>query len=127
MFMMNFVKGSYDTPEEAFAAVQSLQAEGYRAEDIRLVSNLTIRDTLMDQTDAKFTTTEDYGNVDAHEDDESMWDKIKDFFSVDTDYDKEKTDPQDDPLVNYRKDIEAGKIVLIVEGTRDDSPESLLR
>lgn len=125
--MMNFVKGSYDTPEEAFAAVQSLQAEGYRAEDIRLVSNLTIRDTLMDQTDAKFTTTEDYGNVDAHEDDESMWDKIKDFFSVDTDYDKEKTDPQDDPLVNYRKDIEAGKIVLIVEGTRDDSPESLLR
>lgn len=124
---MNFVKGSYDTPEEAFAAVQSLQAEGYRAEDIRLVSNLTIRDTLMDQTDAKFTTTEDYGNVDAHEDDESMWDKIKDFFSVDTDYGKEKTDPQDDPLVNYRKDIEAGKIVLIVEGTRDDSPESLLR
>lgn len=125
---MNFIKGSYDTSEEALAAVEALQAKGYRAEDIRLVSNVRIRDTFMDQTDAKFTATEDYGDAIAQEqEDESLWDQIKDFFVLDRDYDREQRDPQDDPLVNYRKDIEDGKIVLIVEGKRDPSPESLFR
>lgn len=122
---MNFIKGSYDTPQEALDAVRALEAEGYQAHDIRLVSNATIRDIYKNKTNAKFTASEDYVDGDLavdervdHEEDESIWEKIKDFFTVDEDYDRERTDPQDDPLVNYRKDIEAGKIVVIVEGER---------
>lgn len=125
---MNFIKGSYDTPQEALNAVRTLEAEGYQAHDIRLVSNSTIRDTFQNKTNAEFTASEDYvdGDLDVdervdHEEDESIWEKIKDFFTVDEDYDRERTDPQDDPLVNYRKDIEAGKIVVVVEGERLDS------
>ena len=128
---MSFVEGSYETPNEAIDAVRALEAKGYHAKDLRLVSNEGIRDTFMDQTDAKFTAREDYREADrskTDEEDESVWEKVKDFFSIDEDYDydREGRPREDDPLVEYRKDIEAGRIILLVEGEPIQQEETII-
>lgn len=109
---MSYVEGSYATSQEAFAAVQRLKTEGYRAEDIRLISNEAMRDTFMNDTDVHVTTTDRYEDELTHED-ESLWEKIKNAFTLDDEY---SYDSDNDPLANYRTDIEAGKIVVLVEG-----------
>lgn len=122
---MNFVEGSYDTPQEAFEAVKRLKTEGYRADDIRLISNAAMRETFMDQTDVDVTTTDRYEKETVQEpahEEESMWEKIKDAFTVDEDYGDYSNDPDNDPLMNYRTDIEAGKIVVLVEGEPKVTP-----
>lgn len=122
---MNFVEGSYDTPQEAFEAVKRLKTEGYRADDIRLISNAAMRETFMDQTDVDVTTTDRYERETVQEpthEEESMWEKIKDAFTVDDDYSDFANDPDNDPLMNYRTDIDAGKIVVLVEGEPKVSP-----
>ncbi len=108
---MSYVEGSYATAQDAFAAVRRLKTEGYRAEDIRLVSNEAMRDTFMNDTDVHVTTTDRYDD-ELTQEDESLWEKIKDAFTVD---DGHSNDPDNDPLAHYRTDIEAGKIVVLVE------------
>lgn len=114
---MSYVEGSYNTAQEAFDAVKRLKAEGYSASDIRLISNKTMHDSIIGQTDVDVTTTDTYERERNH-DDESLWEKIKDAFTVDDDYTDYSDDPDNDPLMNYRADIDAGKIVVLVEGDR---------
>lgn len=126
---MSYVEGSYDTPQEAFEAVKRLKREGYRAEDIRLISNTTMQETFMDQTDVDVTTSDRYDRETGHKttkEDESLWEKIKDAFTVDEDYDDYADNPDNDPLMNYRTDIDAGKIVVLVEGERGVSPTATM-
>lgn len=118
---MKFVEGSYDTPQEAFEAVKQLKTRGYRASDIRLISNATMRDSFMNQTDVEVTTTDHYDR-DLTEEDESLWEKIKDAFTVDDDYSDYSGDSSNDPLMNYRTDIENGKIIVLVEGESKETP-----
>lgn len=118
---MSYVEGSYDTPQEAMEVVKRLKREGYRADDIRLISNAAMRETFMNQTDVDITTT-DHVERETTDEDESLWDKIKDAFTVDDDYEDYSDDPDNDPLTNYRTDIEAGKIVVLVEGEPVSTP-----
>lgn len=115
---MKFVEGSYATSQEAFAVVERLQAEGYKKDAIRLVSNTTTKNNFMDQPDINVTTEDSYTQTTDHrtDDDRSMWEKIKDAFSAE-DYDEnDSVRSEDDVLYNYRDDIAKGNIVVVVEG-----------
>lgn len=81
-----------------------------------------MRDAFMDQsTGINITTTDRYEEEIAREEtqeDESLWDKIKDAFTVDDEYEDDTTHPDGDPLLNYRTKIEDGKIVVLVESEK---------
>lgn len=112
--MGKFVKGSYATIEEANQAIDELATQGYNKELITLVTNKETRDQLPELKNVGV-------NTDHAEDDESLWDKIKDFFTADDsgyEIDEEVLEP-------YQDDIDNGKIVVLVddftteEGARD--------
>ncbi len=115
---MKFVEGSYPTSQEAFAVVERLQAEGYKKDAIRLVSNTTTKNTFMDQPDMDITTDDNYTQTTNHrtDDDRSMWEKIKDAFSAEDYEENNSIHSEDDVLYNYQDDIANGNIVVVVDG-----------
>ncbi|MBM6615938.1 YsnF/AvaK domain-containing protein [Desemzia sp. RIT804] len=115
--MSKFVEGSYLSIEEAQKAIDVLVSQGYAERDITLVTNSSVKDSISLNTDVEVTT--DYSEASDTEDDRSMWDKIKDVFTVDT-YDETSYDSPDynrdeDVLYNYKDDIDNGNIIVLVE------------
>lgn len=102
---MPYVEGSYAKPHDALLAIKCLTEQGYRTEDIRLISNSKVHDTFIHEIDV--------------DDDASLWEKIKDAFSTVEDYGDDSKDPEDDPLYYYRADIDAGKVVVCVDKFED--------
>lgn len=128
--MSKFVEGSYATSEEAQNAINQLISQGYSKGDITLVANESVEDTVAPETDVNVST--DYevtGDTDAG-DDRSMWQKIKDAFTVNTYDDSAYTDPdyrqEDDILYDYREDIANGNIIVLVDdnATRDNMTDT---
>ncbi len=120
---MSYVEGSYDTPHEVILAVKRLKEEGYRPENIRLISNTEVHDSFVHQLDIEVHVKDPYEDgVDA---DSSLWEKIKDAFSTVDDYGEEPKHPEDDPLFYYRANIDAGKIIILINEpyTRTDFQE----
>lgn len=111
---MKFVEGSYSTSQEAFAVVERLQAEGYKKDAIRLVSNTSTKNTFMDQPGMDVTTDDTYTQT--TDDDRSMWEKIKDAFSAEDYEENNSIRSEDDVLHNYQDDIANGNIVVVVDG-----------
>ncbi len=116
---MSFVKGSYNTVDEALEAAKRLQSEGYSSKDITLISNVTTRDSYLNNSDIDVKTPENYDDDNGLKD-ESLWDKIVNAFTVEDEYDRYPRGEHEDPLVNYRSDIDAGKVLLVVEDDRDN-------
>jgi len=116
---MSFVKGSYNTVDEALEAAKRLQSEGYSSKDITLISNVTTRDSYLNNSDINVKTPENYDEDNGLKD-ESLWDKIVNAFTVEDEYDRYPRGGHEDPLVNYRSDIDAGKVLLVVEDDRDN-------
>ena len=116
---MSFVKGSYNTVDEALEAAKRLQSEGYSSKDITLISNVTTRDSYLNNSGINVKTPENY-DEDKGLKDESLWDKIVNAFTVEDEYDRYPRGGHEDPLVNYRSDIDAGKVLLVVEDDRDN-------
>ena len=116
---MSFVKGSYNTVDEALEAAKRLQSEGYSSKDITLISNVTTRDSYLNNSGINVKTPENYDD-DKGLKDESLWDKIVNAFTVEDEYDRYPRGGHEDPLVNYRSDIDAGKVLLVVEDDRDN-------
>ena len=110
------VEGTYVSVTEAVTAVERLRNQGYGKNDITLVANKRVREAIPYTTDAKVTTdmTEMTDN-----DDRSLWEKIKDAFTM-HDYDTMNyDDPTDDPMYDYREDIDRGNIVVFVDDDND--------
>lgn len=121
---MNFVEGSYKKAVAALEAVNYLKDEGYQAKDIQLISNRVRHDTLMEEANVQLSSKKAYDERkvnDSLKNDLTLWEKIKVLFTIDEDYRRDSTDPKDDPLSNYRNDIEKGNIIIVVEGERKDS------
>lgn len=116
---MSFVKGSYNTVDEALEAAKRLQSEGYSSKDITLISNVTTRDSYLNNSGINVKTPENYDEDNGLKD-ESLWDKIVNAFTVEDEYDRYPRGGHEDPLVNYRSDIDAGKVLLVVEDDRDN-------
>lgn len=121
--MSKFVEGSYLSIEEAQKAIDVLVSRGYAENDITLVTNPSVRNSISMDTDVEVSTeydgATDNGATD-NEDDRSMWDKIKDVFTVDTydetSYDSPDYNREDDVLYNYKDDIDNGNIIVLVDG-----------
>lgn len=116
---MSYVERSYATSHNAFLAVKRLKKEGYRTEDIRLISNAEVHNTFIRQLDIEVSIKGPYENE--IEDDASLWEKIKNTFSTVDDYGEDSSSfekSEEDPLFYYRSDIDAGKIIVLVEETK---------
>lgn len=114
------VEGVYATVEEAMSAVQRLRDQGYSRNDIFLVANADVRNNIPYTMDAEVTTDTDAAGAGAGDDDRSLWEKIKDAFTVDDDYDASAYDHPDydsssDPLYAHRDDIANGNIVVMLD------------
>lgn len=114
---MPYVEGSYAKPHDALLAIKRLTEQGYRTEDIRLISNSKVHDTFIHEIDVEVHVKEPY--EDDVDDDASLWEKIKDAFSTVEDYGDDSKDPEDDPLYYYKVDIYAGKVVVCVDKSED--------
>lgn len=82
-------------------------------------------DALRDLQDVNVKTEGTVNTTSGDTGDKSLWQEIKDAFSTDTyDYDNVAEDPNytkdDDILYPYRDDIAAGKIVVVIEDSRED-------
>jgi len=125
------VIGSYATQDEALDAVSKLKNEGYPKNDIILYSNEEQSNALT-HYEAHDVVVDKDSSADTKkvkpEEDQSMWDKIKDAFVTDT-YDHEKEhgrahyDQTKDPLYPYREDIAKGHFVVAVENYRGQPTE----
>ena len=113
--MMNKrVEGSYVKVEDAMRTVQRLKEEGYSSSDIYVVANPTVRDSIPYTMNAEVST-----DADMKDDDRSMWEKIKDAFTMD-EYETDRRNqsdynPDTDPLSSYRDEIEQGYVVVLVD------------
>ncbi|EDL64890.1 YsnF/AvaK domain-containing protein [Bacillus sp. SG-1] len=112
--MEKHIIGAYDSTNEAAAVVEQLSRKGYSPEEILVVSN---RDRLGSLENKTGLQVEHNNDTEPHE--ESMWDKIKEAFTVD---DEDHSDDRlskyglsDDEARNYESELDDGKILIAVE------------
>lgn len=125
------VIGSYPTQDDALDVVSKLKNDGYPKNDIILFSNKEQADTLTHYEahdvvvdEDRSTETEKYTT----EEDQSMWDSIKDAFVTDTydhetEHKRDNYDSDNDILYPYRDDIAKGHFVVAVENYRGEPTE----
>src|SRR5690625_3600393 len=82
------VEGIYPNVEEALRAVDRLREQGYSRENITLVANDEVRRTFGSDVDADVSTQDidqdrSMDRVDEGDEDRSVWESIKDFFTMD--------------------------------------------
>lgn len=143
------VHGSYGTPDETVAAIRELQDKGYGKDEITLYSKAERsrtfdktdrtadekdeqRDRSFDKVDGNSDEAEKEGSFDRvnkapvdKEEDESMWDKVKDLFTSDTyDYESDSADPNysedEDILYPHRADIADGHHIIVLNNRGRD-------
>ena len=105
---MKRVYGNYNNPNEARRAVDELLEKGYKGNEIKVVSNSNLGESL------------NYVEEDQEKDDKNLWEKIKDAFTFD-EYDDDKYWNKDldnsdrKVLEGYRENLRAGETVVLVE------------
>lgn len=117
--MSRRVEGVYATVEEARAAVERLKDQGYSRDQISIVANADVRRSFSYQTDVDVSTDAGAG-MGVGSDNRSVWEKIKDSFTMDenynaADYATAGGDASTDPLSGYHEEIERGSVVVLVE------------
>ncbi len=104
---MKKVFGVYDNRHEARQALKVLLENGYKKEEITVISNKKFFDKDLDEN--------------LHEEDErNLWEKIKDAFSFDEYHDdywvREVLEEQDRILLEpYKENLNSGGVIIIVE------------
>lgn len=119
----NRVEGVYNNVDEAMRAVEALRDRGYPRENITIVANEEVRDSFPWNVDAE-VTTRNTDTTDSGDNDRSFWDSIKDAFTTDdsysdSNYDNPDYDGENDPVYEYRDDINQGSIVVLVREGAD--------
>lgn len=107
--MGKIIEGSYKNQTEALQAIQRLREQGYQKKDIFLVANAEVRNSLPSATEAEVKAEGALSTV--GEDDRSLWEKIKDAFSID---EYETRNYEDEPLYAYKNDLDQGKFVVMI-------------
>ena len=108
---MKKVYGKYINATEARVAVKELLRQGYRQDQIKVISNTDLGQDLS------------YRREDVDVDDRSLWEKIKDAFTFD-EYDDDYLDRDLDAdetrlLEPYRTNLQNGETVILVEENVD--------
>lgn len=125
-----YVLGCFETVDDAIEMIRSLKERGCLNEDITLVTREDYAPIYAPQMEANFVTEEQImgkdilGTTEA----DSVWDKMKDVFLVETNGYTPKKDPDyrtdDDPLYGYQESLDQGGIVVMVRGDKWFRPES---
>lgn len=111
--MEKHIIGAYDSTNEAAAVVDQLSRKGYSPEEILVVSNRDRLGSLENKTGLQVEQSE------SAQHDQSMWDKVKEAFTMDeaassnnrlSKYDLSETDTR-----RYESDLNDGKILIAVE------------
>lgn len=122
--MSKMVKGIYTNAQEILNAINQLKTEGYTANEITVVTGQDKNPELKDLKAAKVSTAD----ATKEDDDESVWEKIKETFTVDR---YEKGNPAANPLaeygvsddvasdLDYKSELEDGKILIIVDDAKE--------
>lgn len=123
------VIGSYSTREEALSVIEELQREGYSRDDIIVYTNKDAATNFDFAGLSGIDVKTGVNGVETTQEDQSLWEKIKDAFSVDTyEYDSSSNEEADhannDPLYQYRDDISAGKIIITVNNYKNDPTQA---
>ena len=122
--MAKRVIGVYDTESEVIEAVNNLNTAGYTPEDITIIANNSDETNwIRSETNYGATTSDDWIDpADRHEDDESFWEKVKNFFGSESDaYDGRDGyissfthyGLTNEDAERYNAEVERGKIVLL--------------
>ena len=106
--MSKRVEGVYETIDEALKAVDRLRIEGYARKDIQVVANEDTRNRVDANYKENITPADE--ELDHFEEDESLWEKIKDAFTM-SEPDYEDTNS----LEAHQEDIEKGKEVVLLD------------
>lgn len=122
------VVGTYDTRDEALEVVHKLKDAGYQKENIILYANEDVTKTQTDYEAVNIeadTDPDTMSSRETSEDDQSLWEQIKNAFSSDTyDHDEQRRDDsynrEDDILYPYRDDIRDGKVVVVLDGYKGE-------
>lgn len=117
--MTKVLEGIYSTPWEAIGAINRLKDEGYRQSDISLIANPDVHGNFLNSMQID-TTLNSQALDKLDEDHRSLWEKIKDAFTLDDPYDEEiYSNPEYDSvsslLSRYQDDIKRGSIAVLVE------------
>lgn len=106
--MSKKVEGVYDTIDEALRAVDRLRIEGYARKDIQVVANDDTRNQVDSNYKENITPADE--EFEHGEEDESLWDKIKDAFTMSSpDYEDINS------LEAHKDEIEKGKVVVLLD------------
>ena len=125
--MTQILEGIYPTPGEAIDAIDRLKDEGYSRIEITVIANTAIHgnffnsmlvDTTMD-SDAIYKLDEDH---------RSLWEKIKDGFTLGDPYEEASyTDPKytsvSTLLKGYQEEINEGGIAVLIEEDSSITPD----
>ena len=122
--MAKKVIGVYDTEAEVIAAVNNLKVAGYIPEDITIIAkNSNETNWIRSETNLGATTSDDWtSRADRHEEDDSFWEKVKNFFTSESDaYDESggytsrftQYGLTNVDAERYNSEVERGKIVLL--------------
>jgi uncharacterized protein (TIGR02271 family) len=111
--MEKHIIGAYDSTNEAAAVVEQLSRKGYSPEEIMVVSNREHLESLESKTGLQVEHDRSEQN------DQSMWDKIKDAFTLDEENHSEnrlsKYGLSDNEASRYQSKLDDGKILIAVE------------
>jgi hypothetical protein len=113
--MAKSIVGVYETPEETMNAIEGLTSRGYDTDDIAVITNRRDADYLEERTGAEVT------NADVRDNDhnESFWDKLKDYFTMNDEYDRSNQisniNIPEDELNSYTTELNDGKFILAVD------------
>lgn len=112
--MEKHIIGAYDSTNEAAAVIEQLSNKGYSPEEIVVVSNREQVNSLENRTGLSVERTGAGQN-----DSGSMWDKIKDAFTLDEEEHSKgrlsKFDISDEDARRYESKLDDGKILIAVE------------
>lgn len=114
--------GKYVSIEEAMMAVERLHDQGYGRHDIHVIADRTVRDAIPFTMNAEVTSVEEAREA-AREDHRSLWEKIKDAFTFGEYHEEDHVDITrdlaDDPFSEYRNDLAAGKVIVLLDEDDD--------
>lgn len=103
------IEGIYGNIEDTVQAVDRLRDQGYTHDDVTVVANKDVRDRLTANIDADVEPSDM-----ATEDQHSLWDSIKDFFTTEDSYEESTNENGIHIPEEHRDEIRSGKIAVFI-------------
>lgn len=120
------VIGSFKTEDEAIRQVKDLLNHGYAKEDITIFTNPDLGDKLNNPEDVEVAEPDINGNDEDGKNEQTFWQSLKEAFKVRDEefYNQPNYTAEDDLLHDYREELAAGHIVVVVDDVQNEEHTS---